>query len=256
MAACRHASHGHQAELTMLEALIFDVDGTLADTEMVHLAAFNQAFSSLGLPWHWDVPTYIQLLEVSGGKERMRAYWNERAEQVPQIDSSRIEELIERLHAIKTTAYEHAVSQGRVQLRAGVLDLLQRARAAGMRLAIATTTSPANVDSLLKHCLGSDWNDYFSVIEDASTAVQKKPDPMVYQHAVQRLQLPAQNCLAFEDSGNGLRAARSAGVAAVVTPTALTAHHDFRSALRILPDLQDIGLKQLRDWHALAGNTD
>lgn len=233
----------------MLQALIFDVDGTLADTEMAHLAAFNHAFSELGLDWHWDVPLYTRLLSISGGKERIRAYWQTRAAQVTDISGSGLQETIDRLHEIKTAAYEQAVQNGAVQMRPGVLALLSAASAAGLKLAIATTTSPVNIAALLGRAIGADWRLNFAVVEDASTAPRKKPDPMVYQQALHRLGLDARQCLAFEDSENGLRAAAATGLATLITPNPFTAHHDFQGALRVLPDLQGAGVAQLRQWH-------
>ena len=103
---------------------------------------------------------------------------------------------------------------------------------------------------MLQRAIGADWKSHFLVIEDASTAPRKKPDPMVYQQTLDRLGLPAHQCLAFEDSENGLRAAVAAGLATVITPNDFTAEHDFSGALRILPNLQGVGLAQLREWHS------
>ena len=234
----------------MLQALIFDVDGTLADTEMAHLAAFNHAFAEAGLDWHWDVPLYTQLLEVSGGRERIRAYWESRGDLPRDITGGAVDETIARLHEVKTAAYEQAVQDGQVQMRPGVLPLMSAAAAAGLQLAIATTTSPVNVASLLRRAIGTDWRSHFAVIEDASTAPRKKPDPMVYRQTLQRLGLPGKACLAIEDSANGLKAALQAGLPTLVTPNGFTAHHDFAGALRVLPSLEGVGLAHLRQWHA------
>ncbi len=233
----------------MLQALIFDVDGTLADTEMAHLAAFNHAFAEMGLGWRWDVPLYNRLLAVSGGKERIKAYWQTLDSQPKDISGAGMQETIDRLHEIKTAAYEQAVQDGAVQMRPGVLALLSAASAAGLKLAIATTTSPVNIAALLRQTIGPDWKQHFSVIEDASTAPRKKPDPMVYQQTLARLGLAPEHCLAFEDSENGLRAALAAGLSTVITPNDFTAEHDFKGALRILPSLHGVGLAQLREWH-------
>jgi len=237
----------------MLEALLFDVDGTLADTEMTHLAAFNHAFSELGLDWHWDVPLYRSLLTVSGGKERIRSYWTSRHDMPRAMDGQALNQTIDRLHEIKTATYEAAVQDGEVQFRPGVIELLTAARQAGLRLAIATTTSPVNIHALLKKALGLDWASYFSVIEDASTAPRKKPDPMVYQQTLKRLGVDASVGLAFEDSANGLQAARASGLATVITTNSFTVDHDFTGALRVLPSLQGVTLDDLRQWHAEAG---
>ena len=201
--------------MTTLNALIFDVDGTLADTEMVHMASFNQAFAEEGLDWNWDVPLYTELLNISGGKERIRHYWMLQHPDMKDIDGGGLQDTIERLHAIKTAAYENAVQQGLVQLRPGVLALIETAHAQGLRLAIATTTSPVNIAVLLRGAIGPHWKELFAVIEDASTAPKKKPNPQVYLQTLGRLGLPANQCLAFEDSSNGLQAAR---LCAVVSP--------------------------------------
>lgn len=233
-----------------LQALIFDVDGTLADTEAVHLQAFNQAFAELGLGWHWDVPLYTRLLEVSGGKERIRAYWSEVHADIKALSPQALSDRIERIHLLKTAYYEAAVNDGAVQLRPGVLHLMDAARAAGLRLAIATTTSPVNIAALLRRAIGADWKLNFAAIGDASTAPIKKPHPQVYLQMLAALQLPAGACLAFEDSANGLASASTAGIATVVTPNAFTAHHDFSGALCVVPDLSAVSLAHLRQWHA------
>ena len=235
-----------------LKALVFDVDGTLADTEMAHLAAFNHAFAEEGLDWHWDEPNYTKLLEISGGKERMLHYWKQVHPDVKDIDGGGLQDTIDRLHAMKTAAYENAVQSGAVQLRPGVLNLIQKAHQAGLRLAIATTTSPVNIAVLLRNAIGPDWKELFAVIEDASTAPKKKPHPQVYSQTLTRLALTGADCLAFEDSSNGLRAAVSAGLPVIVTPNSFTAHHDFAGALKVLPDLSGTTVEQLRVWRTAA----
>ena len=233
----------------MLKALIFDVDGTLADTESAHLAAFNHAFAEQGLDWHWDVALYTSLLEISGGKERMLHYWKHVHPDMKDIDGSGLRDTIDHLHALKTASYEAAVQGGAVQLRPGVLALIQQAHQQGLRLAIATTTSPVNIAVLLRNAIGPDWKDFFIVIEDASTAPKKKPHPQVYVQTLTRLGLPSGACLALEDSSNGLRAAVAAGLKTIITPNNFTSHHDFTGALRVLPNLEGVSVEQLRTWH-------
>jgi HAD superfamily hydrolase (TIGR01509 family) len=235
----------------MLQALIFDVDGTLADTEAAHRAAFNQAFDQEGLDWHWDEALYTQLLDVSGGKERLMHYWSQRHPEVRDVDGAGVRDTIARLHELKTAAYEAMVNDGAVSLRPGVLHLIDAAGQAGLHLAIATTTSPVNIAALLRGAIGTDWRQFFGIVEDASTAAVKKPHPQVYLQTLQRLQLPAAACLAFEDSSNGLRAATGAGLATVITPTQFTADHDFSAALKVLPNLQGVTVADLQAWHAL-----
>jgi HAD superfamily hydrolase (TIGR01509 family) len=233
-----------------LRALIFDVDGTLADTESVHRAAFNQAFAQEGLDWHWDEALYTRLLKVSGGKERLHHYWRTRHGTMVDLGGRGRQDTIDHLHALKTAAYEAMVNDGLVELRPGVQKLIDKAHQDGLQLAIATTTSPANISALLRSARGITWRDDFTVIEDASTAPHKKPHPQVYLHTLHRLKLPASACLAFEDSANGLRSAVAAGLETLVTPTRFTAHHNFAGALRVLPSLEDVAPAQLRAWHA------
>lgn len=151
---------------------------------------------------------------------------------------------------LKTAAYEQAVNTGAVRLRPGVLKLMDEALDAGLQLAIATTTSPVNIAALLRHAIGADWRMNFSAIGDASTAPIKKPHPQVNLQMLDAQQLPPGQCLAFEDSDNGLRAASAAGLATLVTPNSFTAHHDFTGALKVVPDLSQVNLQQLRLWHA------
>ncbi|OIN93543.1 MAG: protein CbbY [Comamonadaceae bacterium CG1_02_60_18] len=235
-----------------LQALIFDVDGTLADTESVHLAAFNQAFAELGMDWVWTTDMYVGLLDISGGKERIRHYWNQVHPDIQALNAQALIDRIARIHELKTAYYENAVNSGAVNLRPGVLALMHEALAAGLQLAIATTTSPVNIAALLRHAMGSDWRLNFSAIGDASTAPIKKPHPQVYLQMLDTLKLPASACLAFEDSSNGLRAATAAGLATIITPNPFTAHHDFAGALKVLPDLTHATLSALRQWHAAA----
>jgi len=231
-----------------LKALIFDVDGTLADTESVHMAAFNHAFAEMGMDWVWTETMYTELLEVSGGKERILHYWRQVNPDIKEMDAHALQDRINHIHEIKTAAYEHAINTGVVKLRPGVLELMDEALAAGLQLAIATTTSPVNIAALLRRAVGDNWRKHFSAIGDASTAPLKKPHPQVYLQMLDALQLPASQCLAFEDSANGLRAATAAGLATIITPNPFTAQHDFTGALRVVPDLSHVTLAQVADW--------
>jgi len=233
----------------MLSALIFDVDGTLADTESVHLEAFNHAFRQEGLDWHWDVPLYTRLLDISGGKERMLHHWRTVDPTMTEVDAGALNDTIGRLHEIKTAYYENAVNNGAVHLRPGVLALMNDARRAGLLLAMATTTSPVNIAALLRSAIGPDWRSHFLAIGDASNAPVKKPNPQVYMKVLADLGMRAADCVAFEDSANGLRAARAAGLHTVITPNSFTAHHDFSGALRVLPDLSGVNVARLKEWH-------
>ena len=217
----------------MNRAIIFDVDGTLSETEETHRRAFNRAFESEGLEWHWDSKLYAKLLDVTGGKERIRYYIESfGGEGAPE---GLLDTFIPELHAKKTVAYTKMVSGGDVELRPGILELICDARSQGFRLAIATTTTPANVDALLGSTLGGTGD--FDVICAGDSVANKKPAPDVYQLALDRLALPANACVAIEDSRNGLLSAVAADLACVVTPGMYTNGQDFDEAALVIDDL-------------------
>ena len=222
--------------MTELKALLFDVDGTLADTERDgHRPAFNAAFREFGLDWDWDVALYGQLLEVTGGKERMKFYVERfRPDYRKPAD---FDGLVAELHKAKTRHYTELLAQGGIPLRPGVKRLLQEARDAGLVLGVATTTTPENVTALLRHSLAEDGADWFAVIAAGDIVPAKKPAPDIYVWAMQQLGLTPEQCLAFEDSENGIRASRGAGLKTVATVNDYTRGHDFSGALAVLSDL-------------------
>ena len=227
----------------MLEALIFDVDGTLAETEEVHRAAFNDVFREMGLDWHWDQALYGRLLDVTGGKERIAHFIATAGPAlVPKAAPGEgMADAIAAMHRRKTDIYNQMVASGGLELRPGVEAVIRTARGAGVRLAIATTTSLPNVESLLRATLGPEALDLFEVIAAGDMVRKKKPAPDVFLLALERLGLPAERCLALEDSINGLQSARGAGLATVVTKSAYTAHQRFAGSLSVTGTLAELG---------------
>lgn len=223
-----------------IEALIFDVDGTLADTEEAHRQSFNDAFRAHGLKFCWSPELYRDLLQVTGGKERLGEFFDRTP--LTGSDRGRFYGLIPRLHATKTSFYRERVESGRVPLRPGVRRLMTEARAAGVRLAIASTTSPENVSALLEGALGYEALDAFSVIATGDAVPHKKPAPDIYRLALSRLGVSARRAVAFEDSAIGVASAKAAGLLTVATPSGWTRGQDFAAADLVLPCLADPGL--------------
>jgi len=232
-----------------LKAVIFDVDGTLADTERDgHRPAFNAAFADAGLSWHWDAALYGELLEVTGGKERI-SHYAKRFD--PEFSAAPdFSERVKALHAAKTRHYLAALDAGAIRLRGGIATLLAAVRARGVQLAIATTTTPENVYGLLAAHLPGGADDWFAVIGAGDVVPAKKPAPDIYHYVLGRLGLAAADCLSIEDSAPGLRASLAAGIPTLVTSNAYTRRQNFSGALATLPDVDGIPFATLERWHA------
>ncbi|AXC50414.1 HAD family hydrolase [Paracoccus suum] len=220
----------------MPEALIFDVDGTLAETEETHRAAFNEAFAAAGLDWHWDVARYQSLLETAGGKERIARYVAEEGLPAPDIAA---------LHRDKTHRYAMMIAAGHIAPRPGITRLVAEARRAGWRLGIATTTSRPNIDALSLALFQRPADEVFDAIAAGDEVPAKKPAPDVYQLALQRLGVATQDAAAVEDSFAGLCAARAAGLACVVAPGRYTTYQDLSGADLLLEDLGDLRIADI-----------
>jgi len=235
--------------MTELRALIFDVDGTLADTERDgHRVAFNLAFAEAGLDWDWSVSLYGELLEIAGGKERIRFYLNQYRPDF-QLPAD-LDGFIAQLHRAKTQHYQRLVASGAIPLRPGVKRLLAEARTQGIRLAIATTAALPNVTALLEHTLGSDSPSWFEVIAAGDIVPAKKPAPDIYQYVLQIMDLKAANCLVFEDSSQGLEASLQAKLGTVITVNDYTRNQDFSGAILVLNHLGE----PEQPFGVLAGN--
>ena len=247
----------------MLSALLWDVDGTLAETERDgHRVAFNQAFAEAGLPWHWDTDRYGRLLRITGGRERLLAAMQEEVD-APALPGER-EALARALHLAKNRCYARTVEEGAIALRPAVAALIDETCARGVRQAIVTTTSRANVQALLGRHLGPDWESRFAVVVCGEDVGRKKPDPEAHRLAQAALRLPAIETLAIEDSRNGAHAARLADVPVLVTRSVYFADDPIDAAVAIGPGLhtrsgwrpppplravEHITLDDLIDWH-------
>ncbi len=219
--------------MSTLKALLFDVDGTLADTERDgHRVAFNRAFVEAGLDWEWSEELYGKLLAVTGGKERIRYYldnFNTAFKRPAELDA-----FVAGLHQAKTSHYVEMLSKGLIPLRPGVKRLICEARDAGMRLAVATTTTPENVSALLENAMDPDAMSWFEVIAAGDIVPAKKPAPDIYLYAMEKLGLSPADCIAFEDSHNGIRSSMGADLKTIIAVNGYTTEDDFTGATIVL----------------------
>jgi HAD superfamily hydrolase (TIGR01509 family) len=231
----------------MKRGLIFDCDGVLADTELHgHLAAFNQMWKRDGVRWQWSPAQYAEKLKIGGGKERMASLFKEQAFRqvfaVPEKEEDR-KTLLARWHKEKTAIYQQIIASGAIPPRSGIKRIAEAALAAGWRLAVASTSAKPSVDTVLVHVVGNATAKQFTVLAGDVVAA-KKPAPDIYLLAAKNLDIPPQNCVAIEDSRNGLLSAHSAGLQVLVTTSWFTTSENFAEARLVVSALGDPGGEQ------------
>lgn len=251
----------------MIEAILWDVDGTLAETERDgHLVAMNAAFEELGVPWRWSVQRYGELLRVAGGYERQ--LFDMQTQPLAPREMAEREALARRVHVRKNQLYAQRVDSGALPLRPGVRELFDECTASGVRMGIVTTTSQGNVAALLRSHLGEDWRARFAAVVCAEDAPAKKPDPLAYRIALERLQLRGAQAVAIEDSAMGLAAANAVGIPVLITRSLYFADDAVPGALAVGPALgtregwnpplnpaaaQRVTLSDIRAWLGRSG---
>lgn len=211
-----------------LKGIIFDVDGTIADTEEIHRQAFNQTFEEFNINWHWSVEDYKEILFISGGKERFRKFLNQDIELKSTIKDP--ENFISELHKRKSQIYRILLEDDSIELRPGVIRLINEARDTGIKLGIATSSSMANLSTLFYTTMDLEPSELFNSIVTSDTVQVKKPSPAAYECVLAGLGLKAENCIAIEDTQNGNLAALAAGLKTIITTHAYTIDNDFTGA--------------------------
>lgn len=231
-----------------LQAIIFDVDGTLANTEEIHRQSFNTAFAEFGFKEAWSVPEYTKLLSISGGKERISAWLKSRNSGYGGDPD--IRELALRIHQRKSKIYRDNLRAGRITPRPGVVRLIEEARSHGIKLGLATSTSLSNVETLLACILDQESRSAFAVIATSDVIADKKPAPVVYQYALAALDVNPGEVIAIEDTTNGNRAARACGIATIITIHEFTLDNDFTGAQLVVDQLGEPD----RPFRLISGN--
>ena len=236
-----------------MEALIFDCDGVIVDTEKDgHRIAFNKAFAAKGIDAEWGIEEYKELVHVAGGKERMRHYFNEKGwpGQFPDRDL-----LIIELHKLKTELFMGLIESGSLPLRPGVARLMDEAIAGGIKLAVCSTSNEKAVTTIIHVLLGEERKSRFDAILAGDVVSRKKPDPEIYLLCKERLGVDPSQCIVIEDNRNGLLAARAAGMHCVITTNGFTEKEDFTGADLIVDQLGDGPKKMLsiQDLKLLCG---
>ena len=226
----------------MVNALVFDCDGVLADTERYgHLPAFNQVFREFGLPVEWSVEEYGRRLKIGGGKERMASLLTPEfvaAAGLPTDPEGQAAE-IARWHKRKTAIYTEMVAEGRLPPRPGIHRIITDAQDAGWKLGVASTSAEASVHAILEYAVGAERAARFDVFLAGDCVPKKKPAPDIYLLALENLAVDPAAVLVVEDSRNGLEAAVAAGLRCLVTVNGYTEKEDFSEATLVVSSLGD-----------------
>lgn len=203
-----------------MAAILFGSISSVADTSELQRESFNAAFAAHGLDWRWDRDDYVAMLEKNGGADRVRAYAEERGEEVD----------VAAIHATKSEIFQEKLMTQGVEPRPGVVETVEAAHREGLKLGLVTTTSPENVDALVTALRPHVNLRGFDVVVDVTQVEQPKPDLDSYAFALDRLGVDAAHAVAIEDNLGGVKAAVAAGVKVIAFPNSNTSGHEFEGA--------------------------
>jgi HAD superfamily hydrolase (TIGR01509 family) len=192
-------------------------------------------FKEFGYDFAWGVDEYHELLQIAGGKERMKHYLHAKGFGVP-VKPEEEEDLIKRLHKRKTALFVELIASGALPLRPGIKRFMQEAMAAGLRVGVCTTSNEEAARTLTTQILK---DIKFEVVLAGDIVKKKKPDPEIYNLALEKTGLKPTECLVIEDSRNGVLAAKAAGMFVVATTNLYTEKEDLHQADVIVTCLGD-----------------
>jgi HAD superfamily hydrolase (TIGR01509 family) len=223
-----------------LQALLFDCDGVLAETERDgHRVAYNRAMKALGMDAEWQADEYAELVLISGGKERLKYYFEKDRSRFPEDRYGA--ELIGKIYLEKTALFKEMANKGDMPPRSGIARIVREAREAGVMLFVCSTSHRESVETLLKKNYGADVHSWFTELFCGDVVARKKPAPDIYLLAKDKYNLDPACCCVVEDSRNGLLAAKAAGMHCLVTKSYYTQDEDFSEADGVSSCLGDPG---------------
>ena len=232
-----------------LRAVLFDVGGTIAESEEIHRKSFNDAFKEYGLSWYWDEAIYRELVFIGGGKERINYYitraWPE------MLKQKNFTSYVSALHKVKSQIYEEYLNDLRIKARPGIIRLLKELKDHKIRLAIVSDTTEQNLTNLFKKGISINPSEWFEVVAHGGCADQKKPSPEIYLWALEKLKLHPNSCIAIEDAPRGVEAATDADLKVIVTPSLYTKNENFEKASLVISDLGE----PAKPFEVLSGNS-
>ncbi len=198
--------------MNYLEGVYWDLDGTIANTELeAHLPAFNYAFNDFNLNWNWDISTYIDLLKINGGKNRI-AYYSK------IINKSMDNKEVIKIHERKQYHYiNHVKKNNTISLKTGVYRLIKELYEKNVRQFIVTSSSRKQA-ILITNLLFKESNPFEFIISSDDVRFHK-PNPLPYLKAMKLSGIKNTKSIVFEDSNAGLRSSLTAKLPTIYVPS-------------------------------------